>query len=153
MSRTPLQELKSIMLQHSLNIPDSNENGTAIIMALQSLLKIAEMRYKCCFVENCAHATYSLAVGTDGRFSGGQYHPMNVAATTTVSTGGDNQCCVPSAAFSFDDDAFSSDIEQTEDDGVSSDDYYFTADEGYDVRIFFFCNYYFGPLLIDLSSV
>lgn len=125
------------MLQHSLKVPDSSENGTAIIMALQSLLKIAEMRYKCCFVENCAHATYSQAVGTDGRFSGGQYHPMNVAATTTVSTGGDNQCCVPSAAFSFDidEDAFSSDIEQTEDDDVSSDDYYFTADEGYDVSI------------------
>lgn len=139
MSRNPLQELKAIMLQHSLKVPDSSENGTAIILALQSLLKIAEMRYKCCFVENCAHATYSQAVGTDGHFSGGQYHPMNVSATTTATTGGDNQCCVPSAAFSFDidEDAFSSDIEHTDDDdGVSSDDYYFTADDGYDVSNF-----------------
>lgn len=132
------------MLRHTLNVQNSSDNGTAIIAALQSLLKIAEMRYKCCIVEDCDHAAYS-STGRSAFTS--PYHPMNVAATTATTS--DGQCCVvpPTAKTMLqdngleDDDAFSSDIEQTEDDDetatitTSSDEFYFTADEGYDVSI------------------
>lgn len=142
-----MQELKLIMLRHSLNAQNSSDNGSAIIGALQSLLKIAEMRYKCCIVEDCDHAAYSSS-GRSAAFTS-PYHPMNVAATT--STTSDGQCCASTTTTTTvieiaanrldDDDAFSSDIEQTEDDdetatvATSSDEFYFTADEGYDVSI------------------
>lgn len=134
MSRSPLQELKSILLRHSLRAHDSTENGTGILTALQTLLRIAEMRYKCCVVEDCSHYAFAQATSCAAQ-SANQYRPSG-DIRASIKRGGDNQCCYSSAsAKAFDGDGFSSDIEQTEEDddeSVSSDGPYLSADDGYD---------------------
>lgn len=52
-----LQELKALLLSKSVRSFDAMEQGGPIVNALQSLLKVAEMRNKCCFFDDCAHPT------------------------------------------------------------------------------------------------
>lgn len=92
--RNPLADLKTILLRHSERINnDATQNSSAIVAALHSLLKCAEMRYKCCFVEDCAHASYSRA--TIAASSSGSTVMTN--NTTSMNDGGDNQCCASSS--------------------------------------------------------
>lgn len=87
-----LHQLKTILLRHAEHIHESEQNGAAIVAALQSLLKCAEMRYRCCMVDDCEHASYAQAPGCGG----------GVEAVTTTSslksggTVGDNMCCAAS---------------------------------------------------------
>lgn len=113
--RPLLQELKALLLKQSDIINENSENGTAIINGLQSLLKIAEMRYKCCFAANCNHSK-NLA---QNKYS----------LNTTILDDGENQCCPLSPG----NESISSDIENMEDDDSVSNESYFTADEQYDV--------------------
>lgn len=96
-----LQQLKTILLRHSEHIHESAQNGAAIVAALQSLLKCAEMRYRCCMVDDCDHASYAQApAAADGLM-------MTTVTTTTALRGnvGDNLCCAAAtAANSFDGD-------------------------------------------------
>lgn len=86
--RNPLQDIKTILLRNSERINYSTNKGPAIVAALHSLLKCAEMRYKCCFVEDCTHASYSRT--TNAATSGSTVVTNN---TTSMNDGGDNQCC------------------------------------------------------------
>lgn len=115
---TNLKELKSFLLQHSFNICNSSENGKSIINALQSLLKVAEMRYNSCFIEKCNHSSYArrsryaLNTFTDSNFQCCD-HDNNITRTKEIN------------------DEFSSELEQSEEESTS-DENYLTADEGYD---------------------
>lgn len=103
-SQTLLQ-LKSILLRHAEQIRScvagtANDDGdcgsgAAIVAALQSLLRCAEMRYRCCTLDDCEHAAFAAAVTST---------TAAIAAATTSSlrsgAGGDNLCCGTMASSS-----------------------------------------------------
>lgn len=103
-----LEELKYLVLTHSLEYWDSIENGTAILNALQSLLKVS----KCRSNGDAINVSTSL---------------QNEMDTMLKESG--NEFCTPAQSIST---VSSTDVELSEDDG--SDETFRTADEGYDVR-------------------
>lgn len=120
-----LQELKSLLLSKSIKTFNSTEQGIAIVNTLQSLLKVAEMRNKCCFFEDCAHPT--LAV--QNKFSLNiSFENDKLLLLTGQSITSNNL-----VATEFDG--------QSDEDSSSTDNSYETADEGYDVSILFDLKY------------
>ncbi len=97
----------------------SPDEGAKVIGALQSLLKVAEMKYQCCFVANCHHSL----------------PPSERAKQNLVNTNENSEAyCCSSKNRVAEEDVYSSDIEGSDKESTSSD-VYTTADEGYDVRM------------------
>lgn len=117
-----LQELKSLLLSKSMKSVESTEQGIAIVNTLQSLLKVAEMRNKCCFFEDCAHPTLAL----QNKFSLNISFENDKLLLLTGQSVNNNSLVV----HEFDG--------QSDEDSSSTDNSYETADEGYDVCGFFF---------------
>lgn len=113
-----LQELKLLLLSKSVGAFDTSEQGISIVNALQSLLKVAEMRNKCCFFDECAHPT----LAQQNKFS------LNISLENDrllLLTGQCNQNGTNSHDF----------YGQSDGDTTESDNSYETADEGYDVSL------------------
>lgn len=79
-----LHRLKAILLRHAEHIHESAQNGSAIVTVLQSLLRCAEMRYRCCMLDDCDHASFSQA-------------PAAVTTKTLRDGVGGNVCCAAAA--------------------------------------------------------
>lgn len=119
-----LQELKALLLSKSVRSFEALEQGTSIVNALQSLLKVAEMRNKCCFFDDCAHPT----LARQNKFS------LNISLENDrllLLTGQ----CVPNGGVANTNGApMSNDFYgQSDGDTSETDNSYETADEGYDV--------------------
>lgn len=99
-----------LVLDHSVQYWESIENGTNILKTLQSLLKVS----KCRNSNDALNITSSLQNEMDSILKEGEIEFWTPAHSITPSPG---------------------DVEFSEDDG--SDDFYVTADEGYDVSILF----------------
>lgn len=111
-----IRELKCLLLEYCITTP---EEGSKLIGALQSLLKVAEMKFQCCFIANCHHSL----------------PPSERAKQTIVNTNENSEAyCCSSKNRATEEDIFSSDIEGSDKESTSSD-VYTTADEGYDVSI------------------
>ena len=128
--RTSLQELKLLLLRQSKEIQNTIENGTAIINALKSLLKIAEMRNKCSTIDE-----HSFASQSNNRLLS---PPLPIPINTDTSN--ENNQLGPSADsmhISMDDSPnYSSDIDPSggeEDD--TSEEFYVTANDGYEADV------------------
>lgn len=111
-----LQELKLLLLSKSMDRISTAEQHNTILNALQSLLKVAEMRNKCCFFDDCAHPALAL----QNKFS------LNISLEKDrllLQTGYGNQH-----------NGSSHDLYGPSDgDTTDTDNSYATADEGYDV--------------------
>lgn len=105
-----LEELKYLVLTHSHEYWDSIENGTAILNALQSLLKVSK----------CRNNGDAINVSTSLQ------NEMDIMLKESG-----NEFCTPAQSVST---VSSTDVELSEDDG--SDENFITADEGYDVSLF-----------------
>lgn len=129
-----LQELKALLLSKSVRSFDGLENGASIVNALQSLLKVAEMRNKCCFFDDCAHPT----LARQNKFS------LNISLENDrllLLTGQ----CIPNGIGGAGDGGSINDPHtngitmsnefygQSDGDTSETDNSYETADEGYDV--------------------
>lgn len=111
-----LQELKALLLLKSVGAFETMEQGTSIVNALQSLLKVAEMRNKCCFIDDCAHPT----MARQNKFS------LNISHENDRSLLLTGQCLQNGATTS---DFYG----QSDGDTTETDNSYESADEGYDV--------------------
>lgn len=110
-----LQELKSMLLSNSVQALDIVNQGTSVVAALQSLLKVAEIRNKCCLLKGCAHHTLT--------------SPHKFALNISI----ENERVTPLLRQSS-----STGIHyepQSEGDSTETDTSYESADEGYDVRV------------------
>lgn len=129
-----LQELKTLLLSRSVRSFDALEQGASIVNALQSLLKVAEMRNKCCFIDDCAHPT----LARQNKFS------LNISLendrlllltgqciTNGNGGGGGGVIGTNARGATMSDDMF---YGQSDGDTSETDNSYETADEGYDVR-------------------
>lgn len=111
-----LQELKLLLLSKTVETFNTSEQGRSIVNALQSLLKVAEMRNKCCFFDDCAHPT----LAQQNKFS------LNISLENDrllLLTGQCNQNNQSSNDF----------YGHSDGDTTDTDNSYETADEGYDV--------------------
>lgn len=132
-----LQELKALLLSKSVRSFDGLENGASIVNALQSLLKVAEMRNKCCFFDDCAHPTlarqnkFSLNISLENDrllLLTGQCIPNGIGGGGGGGDGGNingantNGSTMPNDFYG-----------QSDGDTSETDNSYETADEGYDV--------------------
>lgn len=126
-----LQELKALLLSRSVRSFDALEQGASIVNALQSLLKVAEMRNKCCFIDDCAHPT----LARQNKFS------LNISLENdrlllltgqciTNGNGGNGVIGTNARAATMSNDFYG----QSDGDTSETDNSYETADEGYDVR-------------------
>lgn len=118
-----IRELKCLLLEYCNSTTGTAEEGTKLIGALQSLLKVAEMKFQCCFTAKCHH---SLPLS--------ELTKQNLVNTNENS---EAYCC-SSKNRPSDEDVYSSDIEGSDKESTSSD-VYTTADEGYDVSQNCFC--------------
>ncbi|KAJ6646111.1 Lysosomal-trafficking regulator [Pseudolycoriella hygida] len=114
-SSSAIRELKCVLMEYCNTTTGSAEEGSKVIGALQSLLKVAEMKFQCCFIANCHHSL----------------PPSERAQQDIVNTTekGEAYCC-SSKNRASEEDIFSSDIEGSEKESTTSS--YTTADEGYD---------------------
>lgn len=110
---TALQQLKSLLLAKTVTTFDV-ERGTAIVNTLQSLLKVAEMRNKCCFMDDCAHPT----LAQKNKFS------VNMQ---------DDRLLMLSAHSGRPSDILSTDFDVQSDEETASDNSFETAEDGYEV--------------------
>lgn len=111
-----LQELKLLLLSKSMDRISTADQHHTIVNALQSLLKVAEMRNKCCFFDDCAHPALAL----QNKFS------LNISLENDrllLQTGYGNQNIGSSHDLYGPSDG----------DTTDTDNSYATADEGYDV--------------------
>lgn len=116
------EELKKLLISHAIDYWESLENGTAILSALQSLLKVAETRNIC---------SDSTAATTNTRTDHSQYSDVNDAGSSksiNIPKDSDGEFVTP--LQSFENDNFGSDFEHSE--GDATEDSYLTADDGYD---------------------
>lgn len=113
-----LQQLKALLLSKSLQTFDV-EHGRSIVNTLQSLLKVAEMRSKCCFMEDCAHPT----LAQKNKFS------VNISPK-------DDQLLTLSVRGGPQRDFISADFDGQSDEETASDNSFDTAEEGYEVTWF-----------------
>lgn len=114
-----LQELKALLCSKTVAAFDTPERGTSIVNALQSLLKVAEMRNKCCFFEDCAHPT----LAQQNKFS------LNISLENDrllLLTGQASRNARSKHDF----------YGQSDGDTTETDRSYDTADEGYDVSLY-----------------
>lgn len=115
-----LQELKLLLLSKTVDTFDKVEQSKSVVNALQSLLKVAEMRNKCCFFDDCAHPALAL----QNKFS------LNISQENDLLlllTGHGNQNNgSPNDLYGHSDG-----------DTTDTDNSYATADEGYDVSDFY----------------
>ncbi|XP_037048186.1 lysosomal-trafficking regulator isoform X2 [Bradysia coprophila] len=116
-SSSAIRELKYLLIEYCNTTTASQpENGTKLIGALLALLKVAEMKYQCCFTANCHHSL----------------PPSERALQNLVNTNENSEAyCCSSKNRANEEDVYSSDIEGSDDESTSSD-IYTTADEGYD---------------------
>lgn len=110
-----LHELKSLLLSKSVRTFDTVHQGSTIVRALQSLLRVAEMRNKCCFLEDCAHPTLA------------QRHKFAL----NISSENDRLLNLTEQNHSTD---F---YNHSDGDSTDTDNSYETAEEGYDVNNIF----------------
>lgn len=111
-----IRDLKHLLLEYCNTTTGSPEEGCKVIGALQSLLKVAEMKYQCCFIANCHHSV----------------PPSERAKQDLVNTNENSESyCCSSKNRAADEDIYSSDIDGSDKESTSSN--YTTADEGYDV--------------------
>lgn len=123
-----MQELKALLLSKSVRSVEALEQGASVVNALQSLLKVAEMRNKCCFFDDCAHPT----LARQNKFS------LNISlendrlllltgqiANGTGTDGANTNGATMSNDF----------YGQSDGDTSETDNSYGTADEGYDVSV------------------
>lgn len=111
-----LQELKALLLSKSVRTFERVHQGSSIVRALQSLLRVAEMRNKCCFLEDCTHPTLARR----------HMFAMN------ISTENDRLMNLPEQNDST--GIHSTDFYNHSDgDSTETDNSYETAEEGYDV--------------------
>lgn len=110
--------MKCLLLEYCNTTTGSSEEGSKLIGALQSLLKVAEMKFQCCFTANCHHSL----------------PPAERAKQNLVNTNENSEayCCSLKNRPS-EEEVYSSDIEGSDKESTSSDAYT-TADEGYDVK-------------------
>lgn len=111
-----LQELKQLLLSKTIGATFNTEKTKSIVDALLSLLKVAEMRNKCCFFDDCAHPT----LARQNTFS------LNISLENDrllLLTGQSNQNETTTNDF----------YGQSDGDTTETDNSYETADEGYDV--------------------
>lgn len=85
-----LHRLKAILLRHAEHIHESAQNGSAIVTVLQSLLRCAEMRSRCCMLDDCDHASFSQAPAAADAI-------MSVTTKTLRDGVGGNVCCAAAA--------------------------------------------------------
>lgn len=125
-----LQELKALLLSKSVRSFDALEQGASIVNALQSLLKVAEMRNKCCFIDDCAHPTlarqnkFSLNISLEN-------DRLLLLTGQCITNGGSNGVIGTNARNATMSNDF---YGQSDGDTSETDNSYETADEGYDVR-------------------
>lgn len=114
-----LQELKLLLLSKTVKALGTVEQTRPIMNALQSLLKVAEMRNKCCFFDDCAHPALAL----QNKFS------LNISLENDrilLLTGrGKSNGTSANELYGHSDG-----------DTTDTDNSYATADEGYDVSTF-----------------
>lgn len=111
--------MKLLLLEYCNTSTASPEDGSKLIGALQALLKVAEMKYQCCFTANCHHSL----------------PPSERALHDLVNTNENSEAyCCSSKNRASEEDIYSSDIDASDKESTSSD-IYTTADEGYDVRV------------------
>lgn len=126
-----LQELKALLLSKSVRSFDALEHGASIVNALQSLLKVAEMRNKCCFFDDCAHPTlarqnkFSLNISLENDRLLLLTGQITNGAGTGGADGGGGGANTTNGANDF--------YGQSDGDTSETDNSYGTADEGYDV--------------------
>lgn len=110
-----LQQLKSLLLAKSVTTFDV-EQGTSIVNTLQSLLKVAEMRNKCCFMEDCAHPT----LAQRNKFS------VNIALQ-------DDRIILMTGHGGRQNEILAGDFDGQSDEETASDNSFETAEDGYEV--------------------
>lgn len=93
-----LHHLKTILLRHAEHIHESAQNGASIVTALQALLRCAEMRYRCCMLDDCDHASFSQAPAAADAL-------MSVTTKTLRNVGGNVCCATPTNMTTADADA------------------------------------------------
>lgn len=122
-----LQELKALLLSKSVRSVEGLEQGASIVNALQSLLKVAEMRNKCCFFDDCAHPT----LARQNKFS------LNISLendrllllTGQIAANGTGGAGAVTNGTTMSNDFYG----HSDGDTSETDNSYGTADEGYDV--------------------
>lgn len=110
---TALQQLKVLLLSYSTRSFDVHQ-CTSIVNTLQSFLKVAEMRNRCCFIDDCAHPT----LAQKNKFS---LH-MSIE---------NDRLLIPAAKAGSNNEATDYDGQSDEESG--SDSSYETAEDGYEV--------------------
>lgn len=126
-----LQELKALLLSKSVRSFDALEHGASIVNALQSLLKVAEMRNKCCFFDDCAHPTlarqnkFSLNISLEND----RLLLLTGQITNSAGIGGGGGGGGANTTINGANDFYG----QSDGDTSETDNSYGTADEGYDV--------------------
>lgn len=112
-----LQELKLLLLSKTVDTFDKVEQSRSVVNALQSLLKVAEMRNKCCFFDDCAHPALAL----QNKFS------LNISL--------ENDRLLLLTGYGNQNNGSCHDL-HSDGDTTDTDNSYATADEGYDVSTF-----------------
>lgn len=134
-----LQELKALLLSKSVRTFDALEQGASVVNALQSLLKVAEMRNKCCFFDDCAHPTLARQNKFSLNISLENDRLLLLTGQCITNGNGSNGMASLTNGPTMSNDFYG----QSDGDTSETDNSYETADEGYDVSElcrFLFCH-------------